>query len=383
MSDQLRRPGGAPPRVLVAGGGVAGLEALLALHARAAGLAELTLVAPEEDFVYRPLTVAEPFTGRAIPRLALAGVAAEHGVRLVRASLAGVDADARVARLDDGSRLPYDALVVAVGARPEPVAPGAIRLAGPADAPALSALVAQVRGGEARRVALSVPAGVAWTLPLYELALQLAAERGPDGRAPELLLVTAEPAPLASFGPEVAEEVRELLEGRGVLLYTAATVEAFEGGTLWIEFVGGAAVDALIALPRLRGPALDGLPHDEDGFLPIDRAARVAGVDDVYAAGDVCAFSLKQGGIAAQMADAAAAHIVHELGAGPRPEPLELVLRGELLTGAAPRFLRARVPRRGEEHDPGLATDEPQWWPPAKIAARELGSYLALRLDRP
>ena len=368
-----------PERIVVAGGGVAGLEALLALHARLAGRAELTLVAPDDDFVYRPLAVDEPFTGRPIPRVPLSEIAADHGVRFVSALLTGVDVDARVAHLDDGSRLPYEALVVAVGARPEPVAQGAIALSGPADIPALSALVARVRAGDVRRVALAVPRGVAWTLPLYEVALQLAAERSPDGRAPELLLVTPEAEPLIAFGPEVAAEVRELLEGRGIRLYTAATVEAFEDGVLWIDFEGGAAVDALIALPRLRGPALEGLPHDEEGFLPIDRAARVVGVDDVYAAGDACAFWLKQGGIAGQEADVAAAHIAFALGAGPRPEPLDLVLRGELLTGAAPRFLRARVPRRGEEHDAGQVSREPLWWPPAKIAARELGPYLAGR----
>lgn len=370
----------APTRVVIAGGGVAGLEALLALHAQLAGAVELTLVAPQEDFVYRPLAVAVPFTDEPIPRLALADVAAEHGAAFVRASLTAVDAAARTAVLGDGTRLPYDALVVAVGAHAEPVTPGAIPLGGPADAPALAALVAQVRAGQARRVALTVPDGVAWTLPLYDLALQLAAERGPGGVPPELVLVTTEAEPLAAFGPEVAAEVRELLESGGVRLYTAGTVEAFDDGTLWIDFEGGAEVDALIALPRLRGPAIEGLPHDAEGFLPIDRMARVVGVEHVYAAGDACAFSLKQGGIAAQEADVAAAHIAWTAGAGPQPAPLELVLRGELLTGAVPRFLRARVPQRGEEHDAGQVSQEPLWWPPAKIAARELAPYLAGRL---
>ena len=51
----------APHRVVVAGGGVAGLEALLALHALAGDKVDLTLVSPTPDFVYRPLAVAEPF----------------------------------------------------------------------------------------------------------------------------------------------------------------------------------------------------------------------------------------------------------------------------------------------------------------------------------
>src|SRR4051812_44612335 len=52
--------------VLVAGGGVAGLETLLALRDLAGDRVRLTLLTPEEDFVYRPMAVSEPFSrGRA------------------------------------------------------------------------------------------------------------------------------------------------------------------------------------------------------------------------------------------------------------------------------------------------------------------------------
>ncbi|HXE46201.1 MAG TPA: FAD-dependent oxidoreductase [Conexibacter sp.] len=372
----------APTRIVIAGGGVAGLEALLALHGRldGGGLMELTLVAPAEEFSYRPLAAAAPFSGEPIPTLPLHDIAREHGAAFVRDAVVAVDPGAQVATLAGGSAVPYDVLLLATGAVPQPVAPSAIPLSGPADVPALSALVERVRSGEARRVAFAVAPGVGWTLPLYEVALQLGMERAPDGARPRLVLVTAEEEPLAAFGLDVAMEVLELLQGHGVDVYTASTVEAFEDGVLWIEFEGGVDVDALIALPQLHGPAIAGLPHDDDGFVPIDRVARVAGVEHVYAAGDACAFRLKQGGLAAQEADVAAAHIAWTLGAGPQPAPLDLVLRGELLTGAAPHFLRTRIARGGEEHDPGQASREPLWWPPAKIAARELGPYLATRL---
>jgi sulfide:quinone oxidoreductase len=370
---------GSGARVVVAGGGVAGLEALLALRGNAAGLVELTLIAPEPEFTYRPLAVLEPFVPGSMPTLSLAEVAAEHDIALVSDALAAVRTRERVAITRDGARVPYDELVVAVGAQPQPVVAGGIALGVMAHVAALAKLVEDVRIGAVRRIALVVPEGIAWTLPLYELALQLGAERGPEG-APELVVVTAEESPLAAFGAEVSAEVRDLLEGSGVTLYTAGTVDAFEDGAIWIEFEGAVDVDAVVALPRLHGPSIEGLPHDDGGFIPIDRVARVAGVDHVYAAGDVCSFRFKQGGLAAQEADVAAAHIAWKIGAGPQPAPLDLVLRGELLTGAAPRFLRARLPRHGEEHDDGQVSREPLWWPPAKIAARELGPYLAARL---
>ena len=47
--------------VVVAGAGVAGLETALALQALAPEHVSVELIAPEEEFVYRPLAVAEPF----------------------------------------------------------------------------------------------------------------------------------------------------------------------------------------------------------------------------------------------------------------------------------------------------------------------------------
>jgi sulfide:quinone oxidoreductase len=368
--------------VLIAGGGVAALETLLALHARAAERVQLTLLAPDPAFTYRPLASREPFARGSMPSLPLAEVAAEHGATLIGDGLATVDGDAHMALTRDGTRLPYDRLVIAVGARTEAVVPGALTFGGPADTAAVAAVVEGVRSGSVRRVAFVVPSGIAWTLPLYELALQLGIERDPDGRAPELVLVTAEQAPLGAFGEQTAAAARELLGARGVELRTVSTVEAFEDGLLWIELEGAVEVDAAIALPRLHGPEIAGLPRDRGGFVPVDAFGLVRGEDDVYAAGDVCAQALKQGGLAAQQADTVAAHIAWRLGAGTRPAPYAPVLRAVLLTGGSPRFLRACVARGGEEHDDDQVADEPLWWPPAKIAARHLGPYLAERLLR-
>ena len=50
-----------PFRVVAAGAGVAGLELALALRALAEDLVSVELIAPEREFTYRPLAVAEPF----------------------------------------------------------------------------------------------------------------------------------------------------------------------------------------------------------------------------------------------------------------------------------------------------------------------------------
>ena len=81
------------------------------------------------------------------------------------------------------------------------------------------------------------------------------------------------------------------------------------------------AADKLVALPRLTGPEIAGLPHTRDGFLPTDARGRVDGVDDVYAAGDCTNYPIKQGGLAAQQADLVVEGLVARLQGRPEPDP--------------------------------------------------------------
>jgi sulfide:quinone oxidoreductase len=96
----------------------------------------------------------------------------------------------------------------------------------------------------------------------------------------------------------------------------------------------------------------------------------VLGVPDVYAAGDCTAYPIKQGGIACQQADAAVADIAARAGASVEPAPFTPVLRGLLLTERWARFLR-----RDAGEDTTVA-GRALWWPPTKIAGRELAGYL-------
>jgi sulfide:quinone oxidoreductase len=160
-----------------------------------------------------------------------------------------------------------------------------------------------------------------------------------------------------------------------------------------LTLAGGAELcsDRVITLPSLEGPRLPGLPQDRDGFIPVDGFGRVSGLEDVYAAGDVTAFPLKQGGLAAQQADAVAGTIAARAGAAHAPSPFRPVLRGLLLTGGAPLYLRAepqRLPReatvaieaqptRRPVRDASAAAGQALWWPPGKIAGRYLAPYLA------
>lgn len=363
-------------RVLIAGGGVAALEAVLSLEEIAEAPLDLALLTPEPHFDYAPLSVAEPFgLGRA-HRFELDELLGDRGVRTIVDALKGVDAGRRRARTTGGLTLHYDALLLAVGAQRREAVPGALTFLGSRTAGEVRRLLREAEGGRLERLVVAVPPGIAWALPAYELALMSAAHFEERGISAEVALVTPERRPVDPFGVKAAEAVEEMLRLRGVAFHSAVPLRA-EPGRLLLEDGGSLSADAVVALPRLVAPKLAGLPRDELGFVPVDRHGRVRGLPRVYAAGDVTDFPLKQGGLATQQADAAAEAIAADLGEAIDPRPFRPVLRGLLLTGRAPRYLRAEVLRGGSTRS--SAGEEAIWWPPAKIAGRRLGPFLALR----
>lgn len=358
-------------RVVIAGAGVAGLEAMMALEAHAGGLLDVEVLAPERLFTYRPAAALSPFDGLAPERFPVADLAVAHGASVVRDALESVDLDRLVVRTQGGEERPFDELLIATGARLEAAVPGAVTFRGGQDVAAVRRAVEDLAARRASSVGFVVPAGVPWSLAAYELALNAAL-----GGAPGIVhLVTAEERPLGAFGATPSEELRRRLVAAGVRLHPARPAASFEGG--WLRIGPGEAVrcDAAFALARPAGPRIAGLPCDADGFLPVDAWGAVPGAP-VHAAGDAAALALKQGGVAAQLADVVARGIARRAGAQVTSEPLRPVLRGLLLVGASRLFLR-----RDLAEDDGEVSELPLWHPAAKVAAHHLAPYLAGHLD--
>ena len=360
--------------VVVAGAGVAGLELALALEAIAREYVSVELVAPEREFTYRPLAVAEPFQVGEVRRFPLDRLVGGAGAELRNGSLVGIDAEAKRALLGDGQSVDYDALVLALGAQPRDAVPGALTFRGPEDGPVLAGLLERVTAGELRRLVFAVPSAGSWPLPLYELAL-LAREYLSEHltRGVEVVVVTSEDRPLALFGAAASTAIGELLKLRGIRIETASEAHSWTDGTLLLGDGRELAADAVVTLPKLEGPSLSGVPQDESGFVATDELGGVLGLTDVYAAGDLTQSQIKQGGLAAQQADSAASAIAAAAGAPVQPTPYRPVLRGLLLTGLAPRFLRSEGPT-------SVVDTQPLWWPPAKIVGRYLSPFLAQQL---
>ena len=188
-------------------------------------------------------------------------------------------------------------------------------------------------------------------------------------------VVTAEPEPLAAFGRGASEAVAELLESSRVTVHVGSSAEVPAGSKLRITpEESELEPERIVAMPRLVGPRIRGLPADHDGFLPVDELSRVSGLEPrVFAAGDAADRPIKHGGLGAQMADTAADGIAALAGAEIEVAPLRPVLRGVLYTGAEPLYLTARIEDGGVESE--VSRDRP--WPvDEKIVAEELGPLL-------
>lgn len=343
-----------PLHVVVAGGGPAAAEIALALWEHAGARVRMTLVAPRpHEAIARAGasgTGPEPFRARrehhrsTIRRtatrtgaMARSGrvVAVERGGTHGSGGGAGHGGDGRV-RLADGRRIAYDALVVAVGARPRPAYERALTFFGRAGSVAIGRLTAEVADGWTKALAFVVPPGTTWPLPLYELAIQTAGEL--RGRGVPVRLVTPEPEPLAGFDPAGRAAVAGLLEDAGIAFSGSTAVGRTADGTPDLP------EDRVVALPVLEGPNLLGIPSTEDGFVPVERDGAVVGQDTVFAIGDATASPLKTLDAALAQATTTAAALAALAGAYVPPIPHRPLLRAHLLAGHGRSLLLTAQP---------------------------------------
>src|SRR5262245_12581784 len=239
-------------QVVIAGAGVAGLEAALALRELAGDRVSLTLLAPSTEFVYRPMAVREPFAYGAAMRFPLKEIARGLGASLLEDGFAWVDSAERVAHTQQGHQLAYDALILALGARAHPHYEHALTIDDRRMDAIFHGLIQDVEGQYVRRLVFVIPGRMGWPLPIYELALM------PVGRAYDmdfeisLTVVTPEDAPLGIFGPGASAGVARLLQDCKIATIPSAYAEVPGSGRVVVNPGDRRLeIDRVVALPEL------------------------------------------------------------------------------------------------------------------------------------
>jgi sulfide:quinone oxidoreductase len=369
-------PSNTPFRTLIAGGGVAALEAALALRDLAGDRVSITLLAPDPRFAYRPMRVREPFGYSVAKTYHVAEIARDIGADFVQDAFERLDAERSTVHTEQGAELEYDALVLALGARLRPAFSHGLTIDDSQLDEQLHGLIQDVEGGYVRSLAFVAPSSMSWPLPIYELALMTAGRAYDMGIELSITIATPEEAPLAVFGSTVSERVSQLLEHRGIKTILSARSEVPEPGHVSIH-PGNRTLraDRIVALPQLFGPSTPGVPGGPDGgFIPIDAHCAVPHLERVWAAGDATDFPIKHGGIASQQADTAAEAIAALAGADVEPKPFHPEIHAVLLGADKPLYLSAHV--TGGHGSSSEIIETPTWSPPSKIAAKYLAPYL-------
>jgi sulfide:quinone oxidoreductase len=364
--------------VLIAGGGVAALETALALAELAPNRTDVTVIAPNGEYVYRPMTVREPFAYGEARRYPLESIVRDAGAKLLVDELLRVDPAKQTIHTKNDESIEYGALMLALGAKAVPRYTHALTIDDRRLDETLHGLIQDIEGGYIHSLAFISPGRMAWQLPLYELALMTAGRAYDMGVELAVTIVTPEDAPLAIFGTTVSRAVSELLQKAGIEAISSAYAELPSASEVIVNPGDRRLqVDRAIALPELYGPSLRGIPLGEHGFIGVDSHGQVPDAGPIYAAGDATEFAVKHGGIASQQADVAAQAIAAQAGAAVTPERFHPVIHGMLLTDSKPLYLTAQL--TGGHGFSSEITDAPTWTPPSKIAAKYLAPYLDQR----
>jgi len=304
-----RAPAGAP-RVVVLGGGFAGLQAVKDLAARLAGRARIVLVDRRNYFLFTPMLYQAAMGGVTFRDIVhpLRRLVARGGAQFCRAEVEGVDFNARRVRLDSGE-LAYDYLVVALGSTTNYFGNDAVRahtlpLKQIEDAIAIrNRLVdmledAAIENDPAKRRAMLTVAVVGGGATGVETAAACAAlfrriiprdYSNLDAREARVVLVEATPKLLGHMGAEIASIALAELRKMGVEVLLNVSAQSAGPGVLTLS--GGRAIEAgtIVWATGVKAPeavARMEAPHGPGGSLAVDEFLRAPGCAGVYAAGD-------------------------------------------------------------------------------------------------
>ncbi len=313
-------------RLLLLGSGHAHLFVLEALAHGRLRAGEVVLVTPAAEHLYSGMVPGwlESRYQREELTFDMEQLTRAAGAHLRLGKAAGIDPARREVRLEDGSRLQYDVLSIAIGARPagfDRVDSAEVIAVKPIDAAeGLTRRVDELAAAAPNREPAADLAVVGTGAAGVELALTARTRLGPDAKI--VLLGGAGPIGGRSGWPE--RELRRALADRAVTCRLGSLVTRVEGGR--VELTDGTVLTAALTV-WATGPAAPalfrqaGLAVGEEGYLRVDRGLRSVSDSRIFAAGDAAAVEgppalPRAGVVAVRQGPVLAANLASALGRG-------------------------------------------------------------------
>lgn len=319
--------------VVVLGGGIGGTVAARVLRKRLPKDVRVVLIDREDAYAFAPSLLWLMSGDRKLPAISRGRERLERkGIEFLRGEAEGLDADLRTVRVG-GQDIPYEHLVVALGAQPAPemlpgLAEGATNIYTPDGAVQAGRALAELDGGRVVVVIAKLP----YKCPAApnEAAFLAEAMLRHRGVKADVALYTPEPFPMPTAGEEAGRALAGMLAERGIELHTGQTLQEVEASAKELVFQSGerASYDLLLAVPPHRTASIvmgSGLSNDA-GFIPVDPATLATQADGIHAIGDVTQIPIaggkflpKAGVFAKAQASVVASRIADEL-AGQEPK---------------------------------------------------------------
>jgi sulfide:quinone oxidoreductase len=287
---------GAAQSVVILGGGVGGIVAANELARRLGPSHRITLVERSAQHAFAPSFLWLMTGDRRAAQISRDVRRLVHPrVEVVQASACAIDWTAARVDTEGGRAIPYDSLLIALGAELAPDAIPGLAEAGHTFCTLEGAerLRQTLQGFTGRTVAVVV-SSLPYKCPgaPHEAAMLLCDYFRRSGlRGVDVHLFTPEPQAMPVAGPELGAAVSAMLESRGIAFHPLHRLTRVQPAARELVFEGQSPFhyDLLVAIPPHRGPRLvreAGLANDA-GWVPVDRRSLVTPRERVYAIGDV------------------------------------------------------------------------------------------------
>ena len=345
------------PHVVIIGAGFGGLAAAKAL---ADEPVDVTVVDQRNHHTFQPLLYQVATAGLGVDDICYATRGIFHrqsNATAVQGRMTGLDLEARLVHLADGKPLPYDHLVLALGAVTADygvpgIAEHAFGLKNAEEARAIRSHVLQrfeaadrMTDRAERAAAMTVvvagggPTGVEMAGGFAELFHRVLDRDFPDLDLTDarVVLVEGQDRVLGTFSPKLGTKAERTLETMGVEVRTGVNVERVEPGLVMLADGTTIPADTLVWAAGVRAhpiAAALGLETGRGGRVVVDEHLRLPDHPEVFVIGDLAAATLDDGSLVPQVAPGAIQGGEHaaKLIAGETPAPFRYKDKGSMAT---------------------------------------------------